>query len=128
MTSFASQVAAFAVKAKKDTDIAYRKNVLLLWSDVVRFTPWVTGVLRSNWQVGVNSQNTTKNRAGTQAGDKSGTADAIAKLTILDTGIIYNNMEYAEIVENGLGGTSRTPRRMVARAIEQAKARKSVGR
>jgi hypothetical protein len=119
--SFSKDISAFATKAEKRVNEEYRKNVLAIWADTVRGTPRITGTLRANWQIGINRQNSSK--LGASSGASGGSS--VAALKWKDTAIIYNNMEYAEVVENGLDGTRRVPRRMLARAILAAQARRS---
>ena len=117
--SFARQVAAFAKKANEELDKAYRTRVLWLWTDTVQGTPRITGTLRANWQIGINTQNADKLQPGQKNAD-------VKELKITDIAIVYNNMEYAEAVENGIDGTNRVPRRMLANAVNAAQARSSI--
>jgi hypothetical protein len=124
--TFAKQVTAFVAKAEKQTDEQFGKEVLALYGDIVRGTPVDTGVLQNNWQFGANTSNgnkleeKTKNKGATIAREQS----KILALKITQTGVIFNNMEYADAVENGIDGTRRVPARMVARAIVAAQARR----
>jgi len=119
--SFSKQVSAFVEKAKGEMDKEFRKNVILLWRDTVQGTPRITGVLRANWQIGINKTNPDKLPANSKNAD-------VTNLAIHDTAIVFNNMEYADAVENGIQGTNRVPRRMLLNAINAAKSRKSAGR
>ena len=125
--TFAKQVATFNKKALKQTDEEFGKEILALFGDIVRGTPVDEGILQNNWQFGINQTNSTKleektkNKGATIAREGA----KMPSLTIKDTAIIFNNMEYAEAIERGLGKGRRTPARMVARAIAAAQARKS---
>lgn len=125
--SFSDKVAAFAKKAKTTADKEFGKSVLALYVDIVRGTPVDTGVLKNNWQFGVNTTNGEKLSAPGSVQAVAPIAQRGAKaakgLTISDTAIIFNNMEYAAVIENGLAGTRRIPARMVAKAILAARAR-----
>lgn len=124
--SFGDQVKAFTVKAKDIAEKEFAKNTLALYADIVRGTPVDEGTLQNNWQFGVNSVNSDKLPApGSKAALPVVQRGArVAKtLRLVDVAVIFNNMEYAGVIENGLSGTRRIPARMVARAILAAKAR-----
>ena len=121
MPGFSDKVTGFVVKAHKELDKSFRKNVFQLWTDTVQGTPRITGTLRANWQIGINQTNSNKLSPGQRNADPS-------SLKITDVGIVYNNMEYAEVVENGLPGTARVPRKMLANAINAARSRKGLRR
>lgn len=128
LATFSSQVTAFVKKAVTGIDVEFRKKVFQLWTDIVDGTPRISGTLRSNWQIGVNTQNANMLDAAPNGATISQAESEVNRLKMKDTGIVYNNIVYAEAVENGISGTARTPRRMVARAIAKAQAMKSVGR
>lgn len=122
--SFASQVMVFLEKADKETTLQFRKRTFQLYVDVVDGTPRDTGTLRANWQFGtaLNGEKNTKPDGEKFSSAEETTAISTARsknreLNLDDTALIFNNMEYAEAVEKGLGPGERTPRRMVAKAI-----------
>lgn len=117
--SFSSEVSRFVKKAKGQTDEAYRQVVFQLWTDAVQGTPRITGTLRANWQIGIETLNARKLEPDQGINGK----DAVQNLKIENRAFVYNNMEYAEVVENGLDGTARVPRRMLANAINASKVR-----
>jgi hypothetical protein len=116
LAGIGSQIDKFASKAYKEIDGSFRKKVLAIWTDTVRGTPRITGTLRANWQIGINQQNNNKLKPGQVSGD-------VKSLKFSDTAIIFNNMEYADAVENGIPGTARVPRKMLANAIAAARLR-----
>jgi hypothetical protein len=127
INNFASQVSAWVKKAEKETVDEYRVRTLVLWRDLAILTPRITGVLRSNWQFGAGQTNNEKHPSGEGASASRASA-ANATLKLDQDAIIFNNMEYAKAVNDGLGPGNRTPRRMVEQAIAMSKNRKSVGR
>jgi len=113
---FGDQVDAFGRKTLKEFDKSYRKLVLGIWRDAVTGTPVDTGVLKGNWQVGIGQKNGNQLGAGSPAAD-------VGDLTIEDTAFVFNNMEYASAIENGIAGTARVPRKMLFNAVQAAKLR-----
>ena len=123
--SFASEVDTFISKTAFKLDEEYAASAFQLWTDIVDGTPRITGTLRANWQFGTK-QNASKYGPQAAQGAKARATKAKMQVTLEDAVIIFNNMEYAEVVENGLAGTARVPRRMVAKAIALAQAKGSI--
>ena len=121
--SFGSQVESFVQKAKNGIDVEFGKQILAFYRDVVIGTPVDEGTLQNNWRIGVSLE------AGIDPPVKSSSSvimKGAAKITSLsktDSVWVYNNVVYAEVVENGLEGTRRTPARMMKKAIMAARAR-----
>lgn len=124
--SFSVKVSQFAKKAIDAAEKEFQIQTFQLWTDIVDGTPRITGTLRANWQFGAGVLNNAKiDPVATSAARAAAKANN-SKLKLKDTAIIFNNMEYAEVVENGLAGTRRVPRRMVAKAIALAQAKKGI--
>ena len=123
--NFAKQVSAWVTKAKKVTNEEFGRNTLLLYSDIVTGTPVDTGTLQNNWQFSATSL-TNNHQYGARKGATAALARAskkAAEAKVETPVIIFNNMEYAEAIERGLGKGQRMPARMVAQAIAMAQAR-----
>ena len=121
---FARDVQRFINKAKLRTEKYYRKIAFQLLTDIVDGTPFLTGVLKANWQVAINGQlSSAQLPAGSSSGAEPLAAgqQILGRVKVKDSITIYNNMVYARPVEEGLGPGARIPRRMVANAIELLK-------
>lgn len=123
--SFSKEVSTFIKNAKFKSDEEFGLAALQLWVDIVDGTPRITGTLRANWQFGTEL-NPTQYSPSAEQGAKGRASKKAYSVKLEDTIIIFNNMVYAEVVENGLAGTNRVPRRMVAKAIAAAQARNAV--
>ena len=122
IVSFASAIRRFNYQLEGKTDKKYRKIVFQIWIDTVQGTPRDTGQLRANWQIGINRQNGDQRPASSPFPG----VDESEKLRIEDTAIIFNNMEYAEVIENGRPDQDRVPHKMLANAINAAKLRRGL--
>lgn len=121
--TFAKEVDTFISNAKLRTDEEFGKQVLALQNDIMVGTPVDEGVLKNNWQLGESLNNDKLDADKSGAEVRARAVMAARALTINDTAIIFNNMEYAEAIERGLGNGTRIPARMVQLAIAMAQAR-----
>ena len=130
MAQFDKQIAKFTANTFAGFDKAYRIELFQLYNNIVMETPRISGTLKMNWFFGKSVTGQTMPEADYPVGAEQANmakmiVDAQA-VTIHDTVFIYNNMEYAEAVEKGLGKGNRVARWMVVRAIELAKGKLSV--
>lgn len=123
--TFDKQIAAFTKKAQKEMDTHYRANLLQLFVNIVDGTPRDTGTLKNAWQFSQQLNSFQPPVMEYSAGEVSNTiakAAAAAKMMgILDEVFIFNNMPYAQAIEDGLGKGHRVAHKMVAKAIALAK-------
>jgi hypothetical protein len=92
-------------KSKANASQVARAIALELESRVVLKSPVDTGRLRGNWNVGINSVNTTEypeDRSGGQADTRA--LGALSKFKVGDTIWITNNLPYVAKLEYGLYG------------------------
>lgn len=119
MSSFGAQLRRFSDKTKAKMDMAVRKIVLDVFSNVIHMSPVDTGRFRGNWLPAIGSAPT-----GTvETLDPSGNI-VIAKVQgvvgeIKAGDVIYmvNNLPYAKRLEEGYSG--QAPAGMVALTVQR---------
>lgn len=129
MSGFGAQCEAFAVKCGIVTDKFVRKVVLDIYARVVMKTPVDTGMLRANWQIGINQRPTGVVNGAASVDVLGGDAK-----NIVAGGNVYivNNLPYAMTVELGLYGqlfqvpTAKTTAQGFSTQAPQGMARLSV--
>lgn len=94
---FSDQIRSFTLKCGIITDQAVRKIVLDLFARVVMKSPVDTGMLRANWQIGIDSR-----PQGQLAGGSDSQASKASGIKAGGHVYIVNNMPYAMTVELGL--------------------------
>jgi len=104
----------WAKAASLDTGKAIRAATLDLYSNVVADTPVDTGRLRGNWQIALDKQPTSdidRKYEGGSVGSENQSANSkaeseLGQIKIEKDSTIYlvNNLEYAPIIEYGIGG------------------------
>lgn len=106
MAQFSDQIRDFSVKCGIMTDQVVRKIVFDLFRRIMFKTPVDTGMLRANWQIGIDKRPSgiidTTDPSG--AGAVSGIASGISKVKAGGHVYIVNNLSYALCVELGLYG------------------------
>lgn len=96
-SQFSDQVRAFTIKCGIVTDQAVRKIVFDLFARVIRKTPVDTGMLRANWQIGIDSR-----PSGTLANTGGKQVPAVSEIKAGGHVYVVNNLPYAPTVELGL--------------------------
>jgi len=101
--SLTVDLAKILEKSKANASQVARAIALELESRVVLKSPVDTGRLRGNWNVGINSVNTTEyseDRSGNQANTRA--IGALSKFKLGDSIWITNNLPYVAKLEYGL--------------------------
>ena len=99
MDSLNKQMQDIRNRLEKDVSKAFRTAVIQTCSQIITGSPVITGRLRGNWQVTLNSvpSSYTDNKEAL-IGEAAST---ISKFTFNDVAYITNNLPYAEFIEFG---------------------------
>ena len=107
--SFSIDLSRLVEKTKGKTDIAVKKVMLELFTNVVSKSPVLSGRFRANWEVGYGSPNVTvsddldKRQVGDKTGPTIGRMDKEIKTAKLTGQSIFltNSLPYSIRLENG---------------------------
>ena len=124
--SFSIDLTKFATKFGIQSDVAARKIIFDIQSDVMKATPVDTGLLRSSWFVGIGSEPTAKaSQADSGANARGQAATTMAAFKWGQTVYLTNNLPYANFIEFG-GSTVKAPAGMLRVTVARYQA--SMGR
>ena len=118
--SFGTDISRFVNKTDEALTTVFRRSALITFSSVIKRTPVRTGLLRSNWQFGMNVKPTGNvSSTGKSFGPVvAKVSNGIKKAELGNVLYLINNLPYAEAIE---GGHSRiqAPNGMVKLAVAE---------
>lgn len=119
--SFDGDIRRFNEKVTKAATNIFRGTALGLFKNIIKRTPVDTGRLRANWQAEINSIPTDVVKATDKPGGKTIAAAQAetGKAKLGDSIFLINNLEYAEVIENG--DRTHLPQGMVKRTVAEFK-------
>jgi len=97
---FDADLREFSKQLKIKLDVVIRKTILDVWAAAVAISPVDTGRFSASWMI---EQGKIPNNDGLPPGNYRGpkTPDVPTKDVTMAPWYIYNNVEYAEALENG---------------------------
>jgi hypothetical protein len=114
--SFRAQLdKAYENKVEKPIESKTRETALILYGELVKNTPVDTGRAKANWNIDINTVDTSKTE-NTTSQHKN-----ITKTKITDTVFVSNHLPYIERLDQGY--SQQAPSGFVDQSIQVAKAK-----
>lgn len=119
--SFSRDIEKFIAKTELKMERTFRGIALDLFSKIILRTPVLSGRLVNNWFIGINYQSseTTEDTDKSRRAALKRSTDMTLKAKLGDSIYFVNNLEYADVIENG--GVNRRPYGMVKRTVAEFK-------